>query len=92
VNLPNVKKPCKDCPFNMNCKKGWLGNDRIIELLYSDSFVCHKRTDKQCAGHMLINGEANAFVRLAKALEMTIELSGRELVFNNHADCIKHHT
>lgn len=76
----------------MNCKKGWLGNDRIIELLYSDSFVCHKRTDKQCAGHMLINGEANAFVRLAKALEMTIELSGRELVFNNHADCIKHHT
>lgn len=40
-----------------------------------------KKHDKQYAGHMLINGEENGFVRLANILNLPIELSGRELIF-----------
>ena len=91
MNLPNMKKPCKDCPFRKDCQQGWLGEDRIEEILQADTFVCHKKTDFQCAGHMLINGNKNTFVRLANNLNIDTGLSGKELIFNNHQDCISHH-
>jgi hypothetical protein len=46
----------------------------------------------QCAGHMLINGQANAFVRLADRLRIPLDLSGSEQVFESKAACIEHHT
>ena len=46
--------------------QGWLGAERMAEILATDSFVCHKKTDYQCAGHMLIKGGDNAFVSLAQ--------------------------
>ncbi|ERX93914.1 hypothetical protein AM469_006161 [Pseudomonas aeruginosa] len=64
----------------------------MTEILAAESFVCHKKTDMQCAGHMLINGQANAFVRLADRLGMQLDLTGREQVFDSRAACIKHHT
>jgi len=59
--------------------------------LKQDSFVCHKKTDLQCAGHMLMNGENNGFVRLAKGMGLSLKLSGRELVFKSSSACIEHH-
>jgi hypothetical protein len=89
TKLPYVKKPCKDCPFRKDCMKGWL--NRMAEILEADSFVCHKNTKLQCAGHMLIKGKANAFVRLANRLNIELPLRGRELVFNTEKDAINHH-
>lgn len=91
VNLPNVKSPCKDCPFRKDAMKGWLGRERMTEILDSKSFVCHKKTHLQCAGHMIINGDQNDFVNLAKRLGMDLSLSGEELVFDSREECIKHH-
>lgn len=91
VKLPNVKKPCKDCPFRKDSLKGWLGRERMTEILETESFVCHKKTDLQCAGHMLINGDENGFVRLAGQMGIQLQLSGKELVFSNKSECIEHH-
>lgn len=91
MKLPNMKAPCQDCPFRKDSLRGWLGGDRTAEILAADSFVCHKKTDMQCAGHMLINGDENAFVRIARRLRIALNLSGAEKVFANKAACIEHH-
>ena len=102
MKLPNVKSPCKDCPFRKDTKKGWLGEMRITEILNQDSFVCHKTVDYlksipkekerlQCAGHMILKGNDNAFVRLAQGMGLDLELKGHELVFDNDKECINHH-
>lgn len=91
MKLPNMKAPCQDCPFRKDSLRGWLGGDRTAEILAADSFVCHKKTDMQCAGHMLINGDENAFVMLARRLRIALNLSGTEKVFANKAACIQHH-
>ncbi|MBA1280561.1 hypothetical protein G7023_22775 [Pseudomonas stutzeri] len=91
VRLPHMKKPCCDCPYRKDSLKGWLGTDRVAELLEADSFVCHKDTTIQCAGHMLINGERNGFVRLANRLRIPLDLKGKELVFESREACIEHH-
>lgn len=72
MKLPNIKSPCKDCPMRKDSLRGWLGKERMQEIMQSDSFVCHKDTSKQCAGHMLIKGNENVFVATAKS--MSIEL------------------
>lgn len=92
IRLPNIKKPCKDCPFRKDSLKGWLGKERMTEILNTDSFVCHKDTSKQCAGHMLIKGKDNAFVKLANEINIALKLKGKNLVFNTVNDCINHHT
>jgi hypothetical protein len=92
TNLPHIKKPCRDCPFRKDSLRGWLGKDRITEILAAESFVCHKNTDMQCAGHMLINGLDNAFVRVADQLRISLDLTGDEQVFESKAACIEHHS
>lgn len=72
--------------------QGWLGKDRVTEILAADSFVCHKKTDMQCAGHMLINGQDNAFVRLAGQLRIPFDLTGSAQIFESKAACIENHT
>ncbi|KZN20479.1 MULTISPECIES: DUF6283 family protein [Pseudomonas] len=89
--LPHIKKPCRDCPFRKDTLKGWLGEERMTEILAADSFVCHKKTYMQCAGHMLINDAANGFVRLAGRLGIELDLSGKEHVFESRDACIAHH-
>lgn len=91
MRLPNVKRPCRECPFRKDTLQGWLGEKRMTEILDSNSFVCHKRTDLQCAGHMLIKGEENDFVRLASRLNIPTGVTGSELVFESKAACIEHH-
>lgn len=91
-SLPNVKKPCAQCPFRKNTLKGWLGAERMKEILNQPSFVCHKKTHLQCAGHMLINGNENDFVNLAARLGIELDLSGDKLVFESKQDCISHHS
>lgn len=91
TSLPNVKKPCKDCPFRKDSLRGWLGRERMAEILESQSFVCHKKTDLQCAGHMLINDDRNGFVRLARRFGIKLNLSGKDLVFQSAQDCLEHH-
>jgi len=87
-----MKAPCQECPFRKDSQKGWLGRERIAEILNVDSFVCHKKTDMQCAGHMLINGQENAFVQLAARLRLNLNLSGIEQVFPSKMACIDHHS
>ncbi len=92
ASLPNVKKPCGDCPFRKDTLNGWLGAERMTEILDQQSFVCHKKNHLQCAGHMLMKGEGNSFVRLAGRLNIKLELSGEDLVFDSNAECIEHHS
>ena len=91
TKLPHIKKPCRDCPFRKDTLRGWLGEARMCEIIAADSFVCHKKTDMQCAGYMLMKGDDNAFVQLAGRLSIPLELSGDALVFDTAADCIQHH-
>lgn len=89
--LPHIKKPCANCPFKKDTLKGWLGAERMRGVLGAETFVCHKKTDMQCAGHMLIKGEGNAFVLLAKRLGILLKLTGRDQVFDTEEACISHH-
>ncbi len=91
TSLPNCKKPCANCPFRKDAPEGWLGSERMAEILDQGSFVCHKKHHLQCAGHMLINGQRNDFVRLASRLNIPLELSGRELIFDTRDQCVDHH-
>lgn len=91
MKLPNVKKPCGKCPFRKDTMKGWLGEEKMKEILEQGSFVCHKKTDLQCAGHMLIKGYESDFVQLAASLKLDTGIKGRELVFDSKQDCIEHH-
>lgn len=91
MKLPNMKTPCLGCPFRKDTVQGWRGVERMAEILAADSFVCHKKTDMQCANHMLINGDENAFVRLARRLRIALNLSGAEQVFETSTACIEHH-
>lgn len=92
MNLPNCKKPCKHCPFRKDSTKGWLGKERMTEILEADSFVCHKKTHLQCAGHMIIKGAENIFVRTAEAFGIELALEGKELVFKEKQKLIEHHS
>lgn len=96
MKLPNCKKPCSNCPFRKDTLKGWLGEERIKEILNSKSFTCHKTTGTkevlQCAGHMIIKGESNEFYRTAKLLKMDFHLKGKDLIFSKETDLIKHHS
>ena len=92
MRLPNVKRPCNECPFKTNALRGWLGKERIIEILNSKSFVCHKNKALQCAGHMLLKGDSNHFVELAERLGLDTGLTGRELIFSSDTACIRHHS
>lgn len=89
--LPNKVHPCHNCPFRKDCTIGWLGSKRMSEIIEHDSFVCHKDNKLQCAGHMVIKGEKNAFVSLAKTLNIPLLLSGQELIFDTKEECIEHH-
>ena len=95
MNLPNCKKPCSNCPFRKDSLKGWLGEQRITEILKADSFTCHKTTDSkqllQCAGHMITKGNDNQFVSTANSLKIDLKLSGKELLFQSEKQLINHH-
>lgn len=88
---PHMKKPCANCPFRKDVIDGWLGKKKMTDILEHDNFKCHKKREFQCAGHMLIKGYENAFVRLASRLRIDLELTGRELVFDTIEECINHH-
>lgn len=95
-SLPNKAAPCAKCPFRKDTLKGWLGESRMTEILAAPSFACHKTTggDKpvlQCAGHMIIRDNNNDFVRLANRLDLPLNLTGHELIFESETECIEHH-
>lgn len=71
--------------------EGWLGEDRAKEIAEAQSFVCHKNTSLQCAGHMIICRHHNEFVRTATRLNVDLGLKGDVLVFDNVQDFIDHH-
>lgn len=102
MKLPIMQTPCNNCPFRKDSLKGWLGSERMTEILESDSFVCHKTTSKdkpdsdnkhrkQCAGFMIIQKDRSTAVRIAKVLKIDLELKGQDLIFENKQDCINHH-
>ena len=92
MRLPHRTKPCPQCPFKKTTTKGWLGKKRITELTEVDSFGCHKNTDLQCAGQMLLLEDRNSFVNLAHRMNINLNLQGRKDVFDAVQDCIDHHT
>lgn len=89
---PHMKRPCGDCPFRRDTPPGWLGEARAREILSVSSFVCHKDHAMQCAGHMLLKGEHNAFVQIAQRLGIQLDLSGHEVVFEDASSWIAHHS
>lgn len=91
MRLPYVKQPCKDCPFRKDSRKGWLGEERMSDIIKAESFVCHKNTELQCAGHMILNQDNNIFVKTAKEHRLSLSLKNKEIIFDNREDCINHH-
>jgi hypothetical protein len=96
LSLPNMKTPCANCPFRKDCKPGWLGKERMEEIVAAQTFVCHKTTGKgkkrmQCAGHMLLMKEGNQFFAMATRMRLPLCLKGEELVFETPEACIEHH-
>lgn len=91
MKIPCVKKPCKDCPYRKDSLKGWLGEKRMTEFLNTDSFLCHKNTSLQCAGHMILKKNGNIFVRAAKIYKEDLKLKGEDLIFDTEQQCIEHH-
>jgi len=96
-NFPYMKQPCKNCPFRKDTLEGWLGKERMEEILDETSFVCHKTAHgrpadrMQCAGHMIMLGNENEFIKTAKEYGIQLNLKGQELVFDTKQDCIDHH-
>ena len=78
-----LKKPCKNCPFRKDSLSGWLGAERMEEILSVGSFVCRKNIQLQCAGHMLIKGTNNDFVVLAERFGIKLNLEDRNLIFDD---------
>lgn len=93
--IPCRKRPCKNCPFRKTSQKGWLGRERMEDILNSDmGFVCHETLDtgrEQCAGFMLIKNGRSLFELTAKLYNIDLNLSGRELVFDTEEEAIAHH-
>lgn len=91
-SFPHMPAPCSDCPFRKDSLKGWLGSQRMADILAAGSFVCHKHNELQCAGHMIIKGEDNLFIKAAQILDVNLNLKGQRLVFKLQDDCIWHHS
>lgn len=67
-----LKKPCKGCPFRKDCTDGWLGEERINEIIVDTVlgdkyFPCHKTTDlperdqSLCAGKLLLESKVKPY-------------------------------
>jgi hypothetical protein len=80
-------RPCGTCPFRKDTKYELGG---VAAKTMATSFVCHNQREKQCAGHMIVNGLENDFVQLAERLGVQLELKGRELLFENSKDFFDH--
>ncbi len=89
--LPHITSPCGQCPFRKDSLAGWLSNGRMESILKQDSFVCHKRNDKQCAGFMLVQGVQSTYVQIAGRMGLDLNLQGHDLVFDSKSACIEHH-
>lgn len=104
----NLKKPCKECPFSTKCKKGWLGEDRAIDIIHAitdqqGTFTCHK-TDRDptkkaehCAGALILlekEDRPNQMMRISERLGSynRHELDMDSNVFNGIEDFIDHHS
>jgi len=90
MDLPRGKTPCKNCPFKKDTLKGWLGK-RINEILDAESFVCHKNTDLQCAGHLIIKKDENIYFKTAQEMNIDLKLKNHDSVFESKEDFINHH-
>ena len=65
-----LKKVCDACPFRRDSMKGWLGEQRIMEIIDGtingdEYFICHKTLhlekldQKLCAGKLILEGKVN---------------------------------
>lgn len=91
MTLPYMKTPCANCPFKKDTRKGWLGKERMTSILETNSFVCHKHNDMQCAGHMTL-ATNNIFVKTANQYKITLDIKNTDLIFKSKELCIEHHT
>lgn len=94
-----MPKPCKNCPFRKTTLQNWLHKETVKDIVETDSFVCHETIDndrKQCAGHMLLMGNNNVFIRLLRAMQMTDTIDNlmqhRHLIFDSIQDFAEHHS
>jgi hypothetical protein len=87
------KKPCATCIFRKE-------NDAVIlhqiavDISNNNTHTCHNthgKKRKQCAGHMLVAGNENLFVRCAIAFKDPVQVTGKELVFEDMDEFVNHH-
>jgi len=59
MSYDDLKQPCNQCPFRVNCIPGWLGPwspEALLESLVHEPFPCHltvtltEKEYKGCAG------------------------------------------
>ncbi|AYQ57033.1 hypothetical protein MS2017_1343 [Bathymodiolus thermophilus thioautotrophic gill symbiont] len=94
-NTKYTRKVCGNCPFRKDSPKGWLGSDRMSEILNSEIFHCHKttsatlgknKTNQICAGHLALSDRS-----FAKRIGYTAREADLKLLFKTQNNCIKHH-
>jgi len=96
--LPYMPAPCSNCPMRKDAPAGWLGKERMQEILEADSFVCHKTAygadeqKRQCAGHIHLKQRGNLFYRMALMIGRKLIISNSSVLHENESSCIKHHT
>ena len=58
----NLKRPCTYCPFRTDCRKGWLGKIRAVEIVNSLSsdrtFACHKTLREDNEGNTFVDNDS----------------------------------
>lgn len=82
------------CPFRKDCQPGWLGKNRIEQIVqdtvYGDQyFSCHETIDKPsideslCAGKLIFEGKVNRFGNSSTRVGMALGLIPKNYDFKN---------
>ena len=65
-----------------------------LKIAFENSQVsmgCRREQNAECAGHMLMNGSKNFYVRILQRIEPDYALSGRELIFKDEKSLLAHY-
>ena len=97
----HCKKPCNNCPFVKNTKlvlTNIFTKEQAKNVWDNDTHTCHKTTylpnakRKQCAGHILARKEISLYVRMAKVMNVEVNVStskGQSIM--NENEFFEHH-
>lgn len=87
----HCSEPCPSCPYRTDADKKAYTREEIAFENSQVSMGCRREQNAECAGHMLMNGNKNFYVRILQRIEPDYELSGRELIFKDAKSLLAHY-